>query len=262
MPAPPPKDAKPGDPYCSNCGYLLRGAVAAAECPECGGPLVDVLTRFTPTNIVGFRSVRRRSTATVFGLPVWEIAWGPDPIKGERIGRARALIAMGDQAFGGIAFGGIAVGVVSFGGVSIGIGALGGLAIGAASSGGGCAIGGIAAGGLAVGGMTTGGMAVGIAAQGGMAVGVYARGGGAVGKHVISPRAGTPDPDAVQMFKNLAPIMGASGPTPAFGGLISMRPVGVILGIDIALAALISLIALTFSRRTNPFSSPTASRPR
>lgn len=255
MPVPPPKDARFNDPYCTNCGYLLVGATAAAECPECGRPLVDVLARHTPANAVGIRSVRRRSNATVFGFPVWEIALGPDPAKGERLGRARALIAIGDQAFGGIAFGGVAAGGVCFGGVSIGLGAMGGLAVGVASAAGGMAVGGISAGGASIGGLCTGGLAVGFAAQGGMAVGVYARGGGVLGRHVIAPGA-TPDPAAVDMFKSLAPIMGQSPPAAILGGLAAMRPVVVVLGIDLVIAALVGLAALTLAKRPDPYSRP------
>lgn len=253
MPAAPPKDAKPGDPYCSECGYLLRGAVTAAECPECGRPLVDVLMRYTPANMVGVRSVRRQSTATVFGLPLWSIAYGPDPATGQRIGRARGWIAMGDQAVGGIALGGMAVGVVAFGGVAVGLGGMGGLALGVFSAAGGGAVGGISAGGVAAGGLATGGLAVGVVAQGGMAVGVYARGGNAIGTHVISPRVGTPDPAAVQMFKNVAPVMGQNGPMPLLGGIAAMRPVVAVLGIDFLLAAVVGLIAFTMARRPDPY---------
>ncbi|MCC6322003.1 MAG: hypothetical protein IT438_11280 [Phycisphaerales bacterium] len=251
MAAPPPKDAKLNDPYCTNCGYLLVGATAAAECPECGRPLVDVLARHVPTNLAGIRSIRRRSTATVFGWPLWDIAYGPDPATGQRIGRARGVIALGDQAFGGIAIGGMSVGIVALGGVNIGIGAAGGVALGAASAAGGVAIGGISAGGCAVGGLSTGGMAVGVVAQGGMAVGVYARGGGAIGTHVISPRAAA-DPKATEMFKKVAPIMGASPPAAVLGGLAALRPVVAVLGIDLLLAAAVALTGIVMARRRDP----------
>ena len=34
------------EPYCGNCGYLLKGAVESSKCPECGRPLtVGVLHR-------------------------------------------------------------------------------------------------------------------------------------------------------------------------------------------------------------------------
>jgi len=43
-------------PYCSACGHDLTGAVTASACPECGRPLVEVLTR-------GGASVRAVRTA-------------------------------------------------------------------------------------------------------------------------------------------------------------------------------------------------------
>jgi predicted Zn-ribbon and HTH transcriptional regulator len=35
------------EPYCGNCGYVLTGATETSKCPECGRPLVEVLTRNT-----------------------------------------------------------------------------------------------------------------------------------------------------------------------------------------------------------------------
>ena len=36
---------KLGEPYCGNCGHRLTGLVDSSKCPECGRPLVEVLTR-------------------------------------------------------------------------------------------------------------------------------------------------------------------------------------------------------------------------
>ena len=49
--------------------------------------------------------VRRRSKLTLFGLPLYDIATGPDPEKGERRGHARGIIAVGDFATGVLAIG-------------------------------------------------------------------------------------------------------------------------------------------------------------
>src|SRR5687768_11554059 len=113
------------EPYCSNCGYALTGATESAKCPECGLPLVEVLTR--NVNYPNFGK-RYRSKATLFGLPVIDIALGPKD--GQMRGKAKGIIAIGDIAFGGIALGGVSVGVVAFGGLAVGLCAMGGCAIG------------------------------------------------------------------------------------------------------------------------------------
>ena len=106
-------------------------------------------------------SIRKRSAAKLFGLPLWEISKGPDPEHGERRGHARAIFAVGDVADGVIALGGISRGVIAIGGISMGIFTLGGIAIGLAT-----AVGGVAAAPFAM-----GGVAFGIATVGGVAVG-------------------------------------------------------------------------------------------
>jgi len=133
------------------------------------------------------RGFRRRSTATLFGLPVFEIAIGPDLEKGEWRGHARGIIAIGDMATGWFAIGGLARGIVAIGGLALGIVSFGGLALG-----------GLVLGGLAVGGIALGGCAVGIVAVGGLAVGYYACGGGAWGKYVLS--ATQRSPEALDLF--------------------------------------------------------------
>lgn len=181
-------------PYCSNCGYSLARLTESSKCPECGRPLVDVLVR------PGMQasSVRRRSRATLMGLPVLDIAFGPHGA--ERVGRPRGIVAIGDrplgvvaiggQARGVVAIGGLAAGGLTFGGVSIGAAALGGLAIGGAVSGGG-----------AIGGLASGGAAAGVVAQGGAAFGWCARGGSVWGEHVISQATGGQSAFAADVFQ-------------------------------------------------------------
>jgi len=103
------------------------------------------------------RGVRKRSKTVLLGLPLYDIAIGPDPKKGEMRGIARGIFALGDVAIGVVALGGVAMGGLSFGGLALGV--LG------------------AAGGAAVGGIAAGGAAVGLAAFGGVAVGLLAIGG-------------------------------------------------------------------------------------
>jgi hypothetical protein len=104
--------------------------------------------------------IRRRSAASLFGFPVWEISKGPDLEQGERHGHARALLAVGDVADGVIALGGISRGIVAIGGISLGVFTVGGIAVGLAA-----AVGGIAAAPFAI-----GGVAFGIATMGGAKV--------------------------------------------------------------------------------------------
>ncbi|MCM2332723.1 MAG: hypothetical protein NDI82_02110, partial [Anaeromyxobacteraceae bacterium] len=137
------------------------------------------------------RSVRRRATWTILGLPAWDVALGPAPEAGEVRGHARGFVAVGDVATGVLALGGIARGVLALGGVSVGLVTWGGLSLGLLLGMGGAAVGGAAFGGGALGGV----------AVGGGAVGWYALGGGAAGAHVVS---GTrQDPEAVAFFERL-----------------------------------------------------------
>ena len=116
-----------------------------------------------------YKGVRRRSAKTFCGLPLVDIAIGPDLKNSELQGHARGIIAIGDTANGWIA------------------------------------IGGVAKGGLAIGGIAIGGGAIGIVAIGGGALGYYALGGGAFGKYAISIMQRSPE--AVEFFKHWLPFL-------------------------------------------------------
>ena len=84
--------------------------------------------------------VRKRSKKKLFGLPLYDIAFGIDPETNQLRGRARGIIALGDTATGIIAFGqvargGIAFGQVALGGVAFGLVAVGAVAGGAVAAG-------------------------------------------------------------------------------------------------------------------------------
>ena len=131
-----------------------------------------------------YRGIRKRSEWELAGLPLYEVAMGPDPSRGQLRGHAKAILAIGDMATGVLAVGGWARGVFAFGGLATGLVSLGGLSIGVL----------VAAGGLAIGGLALGGGAV-----GGGAFGYYACGGGAAGAYVVS--AQRRDPEAESFFR-------------------------------------------------------------
>ncbi len=221
------------EPYCGNCGYRLTGATESSKCPECGRPLVEVLTRNSQAPVMG---KRYRSKATLFGWPVIDIALGP--ASGVRIGKARGIIAIGDMAIGGIALGGMSCGIVALGGMSIGLFALGGLAIGLLT----------AAGGMAIGALAIGGGAMGILATGGGAIGIFAQGGGVVGMFTRGPQnfrmrraAGGPDP-----FEAVSWFFGPSAISPQ----AMLLPAVIIVGLTLAASAAIALIAWIAVLRT------------
>ncbi len=125
-----------GDPFCSQCGYQLKGLTDSSRCPECGRPLVEVLVRETAR-----RGRRWKSAAEFAGLPLVSIAMGPAP--GERFGKPVGIIAIGDFPLGVIAIGAFARGGLAIGAYTCGIIGLGGFATGL-----------LAIGGFAVGGFT------------------------------------------------------------------------------------------------------------
>lgn len=89
--------------------------------------------------------IRSESALKLAGLPLWSVAIGADPAKGEKRGHAKGIVALGDMATGVFAAGGLARGVVAFGGLAIGLASFGGLGIGLV-----LALGGAAAGGVAI----------------------------------------------------------------------------------------------------------------
>jgi hypothetical protein len=239
-PVPPQRPRIAGDPYCGNCGYDLAGATQTSVCPECGKPLVEVLMR--DRTLPSGRGRRYRSQSTIFGWPVVHIAMGPAPELGESAGVAKGLIAIGDRAYGALAIGGFACGGVAIGGGAIGVCSLGGGAIGIITAMGGGAIGGFAVGGGAAGMVATGGGALAVIASGGGVIGWYARGGGAVGRYVLTPARS--DPEAVQVFDALAPVLG-----PGFGNLLIPASYSAATSLGLALA--VGAVALLTVRRTS-----------
>lgn len=227
-----------GDPYCSNCKYSLIGLTDSAKCPECGRPLVEVLQRHG-----GFIGGRRyTSDFVLFGLPLVQIAYGP--YGDERKGRARAIIAIGDVAYGWIAMGGRAVGIVAAGGVAIGVVAIGGCTVGLLAFGG-LALGAVVSGGLALALLANGGLAAGLVAQGGLAIGYLARGGRAIGPHAVSPIAR--DPQAIRFFEDWSWMFGNQA------NMVWMFNVWLAVGILAVAAAVCLVIALAYiMRRSEP----------
>jgi hypothetical protein len=151
-----------------------------------------------------FRGLRMQSLGRLFGLPLLDIAIGPDAEMNEIRGHARGLFAIGDIATGVVAVGGVARGIIALGGVAIGVVAIGGLSIGFGLACAGLAIGLLAGGGVAAGIVAVGSVAAGVVACGEEAFGYYAQGHFAAGAHVVS--AITKDPQAVQFF-NQWPIL-------------------------------------------------------
>lgn len=150
---------------------------------------VEALERQVAGAGLGYRGVRIRSSSSFGGMPLFDIAIGPDPSRGEMRGHAKGIVAIGDMATGVLAMGGLARGIVSFGGLAVGLVSLGGLSLGVLAAVGGLAIGGVAIGGAAVGGV----------ALGGGAYGYYACGGGAGGVHASSGLQR--DPEAAAFFR-------------------------------------------------------------
>lgn len=219
-------------PYCANCGYALTGLTESSKCPECGKPLVEVLTR--PTHAFMNLGKRYRSKATLFGWPVIDVALGPKD--GELRGRAKGIIAVGDIATGGIAVGGMARGVVAVGGVAMGLFTFGGLSIGLIAATGGGAIGGMAAGGGGAGVLATGGGAIGVVAQGGGAFGMFTRDARGVS-------AGAAD-----IFSAFSWFFGPS----LQSGSAMWQPMLVTFSLTIAAAAVIGLVAWMRLQRAEP----------
>lgn len=230
-------------PYCAACGHDLTGATASSACPECGKPLVEVLTRaaLVPNGRGGTRPMRRyTSRKQLFGMPLVSIALGPDD-KG-RMGHAKGYFAVGDVATGVFAVGAFARGIVAFGGLSIGGVTFGGLSLGtfAAVGGGALAWLGSAVGGMAVGLLASGGGAIGGIAQGGFAIGWLARGGAAKGIHTWG-RGSPPTDEARALFDQFAWLIGPSGAMPNIHyGLAYTVVIAILIAILAALPAFLA----------------------
>jgi hypothetical protein len=144
----------------------------ANACPGCGHPLAQ--TGWRPAS----SPFEYKSKATVLGLPLVHIVYGPVWLNGFR--PARGFIAIGNVAIGVIAMGGFALGLVSIAGIGLGAICLGGIALGL--------------------GVGVGGIATGYLALGGLAIGVYAIGGLGLGAHTL-----TNDPNIMHWFRSLFP---------------------------------------------------------
>ena len=212
-------------PFCSNCGYRLSGLVDSSKCPECGRPLVEILTR---ASFVGPQYWRRyTSKATLWGWPVSDIALaagrnGKPPV-------AKGIIAIGNVAIGGIAIGGVSIGIVPIGGVAIGACSLGAVSFGLLCALGSVAIGALATGVTVIGLLASGVSAIGLFAQGMSAQGIYTR-------NFFRRRSKiVPNPhtcDAVSWF---------------FGRSLSrigmLQPIVIVLGVIVLAAGIIGAIA-------------------
>ncbi|MHC5114611.1 MAG: hypothetical protein ACYTGP_09310 [Planctomycetota bacterium] len=219
-------------PICSNCNYDLSETKDSARCPECGKPLVEVMSW---TGRTGYRF---RSKATLWGLPAIDIALGPTHT--ERIGRAKGVIAIGDRATGFVAMGGVARGIVAFGGVAIGVFSMGGMALGLLTAWGGLAVAACADGGMALGVLAMAGCAFGLVAAGGVAMGLYAVGGAPIGLHRIGP--GVNSPEAQQVIHDLSWFFGPGGG--AFSIWSFIYPMITTIGAPVAVGALFGFMAL------------------
>lgn len=232
---------KLGEPFCNNCGHQLTGLVDSSKCPECGRPIVEVLTRRS------VRGRRYRSETLLFGLPLVEIAYGPTDT--QRSGHAKAIIALGDKATGFVAIGGTSLGIVALGGRAIGLFSCGGISIGLISAWGGVAIGALANGGLALGLLAFGGAALGIVACGGICGGVYAMGGAPIAMYQIG--AGGTAQEAVDVFSKLTWYFGPVG----FSLRNFIQPYAVVFGLQGIAAMIIALLAVVTHARKSRFGS-------
>ena len=223
------KKGDAGVPYCGNCGYELSGLVDSSKCPECGKPLVEVLSR------IGKWGRRYRSQTTLFGLPIVDVAYGPVP--GEKSGHARGVFAFGDRATGLVAMGGFARGLVAIGGFAIGAITLGGFSLGLVSAIGGVAVGAFVYGGVAIGLVASGGLAIAIIAVGGMPIGYAAAGGAPIGVHRVGP--GVNDPEVGTLLQMFSWYLGP----PSFSLRNMLQPSAVTLLMATTIAAVLAALS-------------------
>jgi len=236
MPTGPQKPVAPkdpldlGEPYCGACGQRLTGLIDSTRCPECGRPIIEVVTRS------GQLGRRYRSTSTLFGLPLIDVAIGAT--HSETKGTARGVFAIGDHAKGVVAIGNSAVGIVAVGGRAVGVFALGGIAIGLVSSWGGISVGAIAAGGLVLGLLSFGGICAGIVATGGVCIGLYAAGGApiVIGQSLTSTWASPTD-----VFNMFSWFFGTSANSM---WRFMIQPTAVVFALPIAVSFVTALLAM------------------
>ncbi len=226
-PVPPNEKLDLGEPYCGACGQRLTGLVDSSKCPECGRPIVDVVTR------AGKLGNRFRSQATLFGLPLVDIAFGGT--HDEPTGSARGVFAFGDKARGCVAVGRTsATGIVAIGGFARGVFAIGGCSFGLVSSLGGVSVGGLAAGGLVLGLLAFGGLCAGVVAAGGVAAGLYARGALPIGAISAQATLGA----AGDVFQMLSWFFGQPGTIWAF----FLQPNLIALALPLVVAAAFGIL--------------------
>jgi hypothetical protein len=145
---------------CPECGKSV--SEKARACPNCGHPIRPGGFR-TADDGGGYVGYEYKSAATIFGVPLVHIVYGPG--YGGLTKPARGFIAIGNIAIGVIAIGGFAVGVFTLAGMGLGIVCLAGIAMGILFG--------------------AGGIATGYIAVGGIAIGVYAIGGLSIGTHTL-----------------------------------------------------------------------------
>lgn len=178
---------------------------------------------------------RFRSKATLFGLPLVDIAFGGT--HDAPIGSARGVFAFGDKARGCVAVGrNSATGIVAIGGFARGIFAVGGLSFGLVSSWGGVSVGAMAGGGIVLGLLTFGGLCAGVVAAGGVAAGLHARGALAIGAVSAQPTLGA----SGDVFTMCSWFFGQPGSLWAF----FVQPNLIALALPIVVAAAFGILAL------------------
>jgi hypothetical protein len=145
---------------CPECGKSVSDK--ARSCPNCGYPLKASGIDYSRGE-GGYVGYEYKSSATIFGMPLVHIVYGPG--YGGITKPAKGFIAIGNIAIGVIAIGGFAVGIITLAGIGLGVACLAGMALGILFG--------------------AGGIATGYIAIGGIAIGVYAIGGLSIGTHTL-----------------------------------------------------------------------------
>jgi hypothetical protein len=232
-PVPPKEKLELGEPYCGACGHRLTGLVDSSKCPECGRPIVDVVTR------AGKLGSRFRTKTTLFGLPLVDVAFGAT--HQETKGSARGIFAIGDTAKGFVAIGGHATGIVAIGGTAFGVFALGGVAIGLVSSWGGVSVGAMASGGIVLALLGCGGLCIGIVAAGGVCVGIYAIGGAPFGYLVSQEFSSYSQAAPADVFQNFPWFFGAP---PMSVWAFLLQPTIVVVALPVVVSVFFAMLAI------------------